>query len=255
MTPLAIDGAKLLSRLAELGEIGRRDGALTRLAASDADGEARDALVRWLSEAGLEVVVDRIGNIFGLWRPAGVADRDPVMIGSHIDTVIDAGVYDGCYGVLSGLAVIEALQGAGFAPGRPLVVAAFTNEEGVRFTPDMMGSLVYAGGLSPEAALATIGVDGARLGDELARIGYAGTEPPGFLNPHVYVELHIEQGPILEAEENAFASAVFGFQLQQVAAVEPHLARGDLVALAPGDHVRQGRLSRAIRSDKNSKWL
>jgi N-carbamoyl-L-amino-acid hydrolase len=122
------------------------------------------------------------------------------MIGSHIDTVIDAGIYDGCYGVLAGLAVVDALRAAGFKPARSLAVAAFTNEEGVRFAPDMMGSLVFAGGLSVDRALATIGVDGASLGDELARIGYAGTEAPGFLAPHAYVELHIEQGPVLERE-------------------------------------------------------
>ena len=112
-------------------------------------------------EAGLEIAVDRIGNIFGIWN---AADAAPVMIGSHIDTVIDAGIYDGCYGVLAGLEVIETLKGAGFAPARPIAVAAFTNEEGVRYAPDMMGSLVHAGGLSVEAALATVGTDGSVLG-------------------------------------------------------------------------------------------
>ena len=126
--------------------------------------------------------------------------RTPVLIGSHIDTVIDAGIYDGCYGVLAGLEVIETLKAAGFAPARPIAVAAFTNEEGVRYAPDMMGSLVYAGGLPVEAALATVGTDGAVLGAELARIGYAGAQEPGFLKPHAYVELHVEQGPVLERE-------------------------------------------------------
>jgi N-carbamoyl-L-amino-acid hydrolase len=121
-------------------------------------------------------------------------------MGSHIDSVINAGIYDGCYGVLAGLEVIETLRAAGVTPGRPLAVAAFTNEEGVRYAPDMLGSLVFAGGLGVEDALATIGVDGSVLGAELARIGYAGTRTPGFLRPHAYVELHIEQGPVLERE-------------------------------------------------------
>ena len=122
------------------------------------------------------------------------------MIGSHIDTVIDAGVYDGCYGVLAGLEVLSTLRNAGFVPSRPIAVAAFTNEEGVRYAPDMMGSLVYAGGLAVEEALAAVGTDGTVLGEELARIGYAGPKEPGFLRPQAYVELHVEQGPILERE-------------------------------------------------------
>ncbi|WP_234187318.1 Zn-dependent hydrolase [Shinella sp. NM-101] len=201
MTPLSIDAERLLGRIRTLGSIGRdADGRLVRLAASDTDREGRDRLVAWLEEAGLDVAVDRIGNIFGIWRPAGMEDAAPLMLGSHIDTVIDAGIYDGCYGVLSGLAVIETLKAAGFSPARPLAVAAFTNEEGVRYAPDMMGSLVHAGGLSVEAALATVGTDGTVLGRELERIGYAGGNAPGFLTPHAYVELHIEQGPVLAHE-------------------------------------------------------
>lgn len=202
MSAVSIDGQRLLERIRTLGAIGRDDaGRLVRLAASDADKAGRDCLVGWLEEAGLEVVIDRIGNIFGIWNPEGAVDVPPVLMGSHIDTVIDAGIYDGCYGVLAGLAVIEAMQAAGSAPARPLAVAAFTNEEGVRYAPDMMGSLVHAGGLSIDAALASIGTDGTILGEELARIGYAGTVEPGFLQPHAYIELHIEQGPVLEREQ------------------------------------------------------
>lgn len=196
---ISIDAVRLLSRIEQLGQIGR-DGEdrLVRLAASDADKSGRDALVSWMKEADLEVAVDRIGNIFGIWRTSSAEDQAPILIGSHIDTVIDAGVYDGCYGVLSGLEIIQSLRSAGFVPSRPIVVAAFTNEEGVRYTPDMMGSLVYAGGLPVEEALASVGTDGTVLGEELARIGYAGSKEPGFLKPHAYVELHIEQGPVLE---------------------------------------------------------
>ncbi|MGO7182451.1 Zn-dependent hydrolase [Rhizobium brockwellii] len=201
MTGQSIDAARLLGRIRTLGEIGRdTDGRLIRLAASDTEKLGRDRFVGWIEGAGLEVAVDRIGNIFGIWKPEGTVDAAPLMLGSHIDTVIGAGIYDGCYGTLSGLEVIETLKAEGLTPSRPIVVAAFTNEEGVRYAPDMMGSLVYAGGLDVDTALATIGTDGTMLGDELERIGYAGEHQPGFLRPHAYIELHIEQGPILERE-------------------------------------------------------
>ncbi|MER8696934.1 Zn-dependent hydrolase [Mesorhizobium opportunistum] len=198
---IAIDAQRLLGRIRELGAVGRdAEGRLIRLAASDTDKLGRDLFVGWLRQAGLEVAIDRIGNIFGIWQDANNNGQAPVLIGSHIDTVIDAGIYDGCYGVLAGLEVIETLKSSGLSPSRPIAVAAFTNEEGVRFSPDMMGSLVHAGGVDVEAALAAIGTDGSTLGQELARIGYAGDREPGFLKPHIYVELHIEQGPVLERE-------------------------------------------------------
>jgi N-carbamoyl-L-amino-acid hydrolase len=200
ITPaLSIDGARLLARLRQLGNTGRNAaGQLTRLAASDEDKLGRDLLVSWLREAGLSVSVDAIGNIFGAWGAS--TEHAALMIGSHIDTVVNAGIYDGCYGVLAALAVIETLQGRGAKLSRPVVLAAFTNEEGVRYQPDMMGSLVYAGGYGLDAALAAIGSDGRVLGEELKRIGYAGLTVPGFLHPAMYLELHIEQGPILESE-------------------------------------------------------
>lgn len=201
MSEISINSERLLGRILELGDIGRdEDGRLIRLAASDTEKLGRDKFVSWIEQAGLEVAVDRIGNIFGIWRPAAVSNQAPLMLGSHIDTVINAGIYDGCYGVLSGLEVIETLVAAGFQPSRPIVVAAFTNEEGVRYAPDMMGSLVYAGGLDVDTALATVGTDGTKLGEELRRIGYDGEHQPGFIRPHAYIELHIEQGPVLERE-------------------------------------------------------
>lgn len=196
-----IDGEKLIKRINTLGAIGKdASGQRTRLAASDADKAGRDAVAKWMEEAGLKVVTDDIGNLFGIWETEENKGREPLMLGSHIDTVINAGQYDGCYGVLSGIAVIEALKEAGWKPGRPIVVGAFTNEEGVRYAPDMMGSLVYAGGLSLKEALASVGTDGTILGEELKRIGYGGTVEPGFLKPSAFVELHIEQGPILDVE-------------------------------------------------------
>lgn len=203
----SINAERLLAHIQDLGTIGRDDrGQLTRLAASDSEKQGRDRLVGWLEVAGLEVVIDRIGNIFGIWQSEHNAGQSPLMLGSHIDTVINAGVYDGCYGVLAGLEVIETLKEQGFEPARPIAVAAFTNEEGVRYAPDMLGSLVHVGGLDIEEALATVGTDGTLLGSELARIGYAGAVEPGFLKPHAYVELHIEQGPVLEREAIAIGA-------------------------------------------------
>ncbi|RVB55601.1 Zn-dependent hydrolase [Mesorhizobium sp. M7A.F.Ca.CA.001.06.1.1] len=198
---IAIDAQRLLGRIRELGAVGRDgEGRLTRLAASDTDRQGRDLFVGWLRQAGLDVAIDRVGNIFGIWQNPEITGQAPLLIGSHIDTVIDAGIYDGCYGVLAGLEVIETLKATGFSPSRPVAVAAFTNEEGVRYTPDMMGSLVHAGGIDAETVLAAVGTDGSVLGQELARIGYAGDREPGFLTPHAYLELHIEQGPVLERE-------------------------------------------------------
>lgn len=199
LTNLTIDSDRLLTRLKQLGEIGRDgDGRLVRLAASDADRLGRDQFVAWVKASGLAVKVDRIGNIFALWSEPDNAHEAPLMLGSHIDTVIDAGIYDGCYGVLASLEVVATLKEAGLTPKRPLVVAAFTNEEGVRFSPDMLGSLCFAGGISPEEALAARGTDGKILGEELARIGYAGSDEVA--RPAAYIELHIEQGPVLERE-------------------------------------------------------
>ncbi|HHR0680263.1 TPA: Zn-dependent hydrolase [Klebsiella aerogenes] len=197
-----LDGQILISQLTELGQIGADsvNGGRTRAALTDDERLGRDLLVKWMQELDLEIKVDKIGNIFGTLPAADAGDSQPLMIGSHIDTVVNAGAFDGCYGVLSGLAVVRAFRKAGIQPSRPITVAAFTNEEGIRYQPDMMGSLVYAGGISLEKTLDTIGTDGTRLGDELKRIGYAGDMQPGAIVPHEYIELHIEQGPVLEAE-------------------------------------------------------
>ena len=200
MTNISINSERLLERIKSLGQIGRdAEGRLVRLAASDAEKIARDQLVEWLRQAGLQVAVDQVGNIFGIW-PADGQLENPVLLGSHIDTVIDAGIYDGSYGVLAGLEIIESLKAANYHPNRPIAVVAFTNEEGVRYMPDMMGSLVYAGGFSVEEALATVGTDGSVLGEELKRIGYAGRALSEFSKPFAYLEIHIEQGPVLEKE-------------------------------------------------------
>jgi N-carbamoyl-L-amino-acid hydrolase len=194
-----ISGERLTQRLNAHAEIGAIEGGgVCRIALTDADKAGRDQLVAWMRELALDVRIDRLGNIFGI--RAGRTDAAPVMTGSHIDTVATGGRYDGNYGVMAGLEVVRRLDERGIVLDRPFVVAAFTNEEGVRFQPDMMGSLVHAGGLSLQEALDTIGTDGWRLGDELARIGYAGTMDCGAIVPHAFVELHIEQGPVMEAE-------------------------------------------------------
>jgi N-carbamoyl-L-amino-acid hydrolase len=201
---LRIDRARLLDRLATLAEIGAITGpngepGCARLALTDEDKAARDLVVAWMEDLGLEVAIDAVGNVIGTraGRDPAVA---PVMTGSHIDTVRTGGRFDGNLGVLAGLEVIETLAAHDVVTTRPLAVAFFTDEEGARFAPDMLGSLVYAGGLALEEALDTISIDGARLGDELQRIGYAGPVPCPGAAPHAFVELHIEQGPILEAE-------------------------------------------------------
>ncbi|MEM5368380.1 Zn-dependent hydrolase [Paraburkholderia azotifigens] len=200
---LTLDGALMIEQLRQLGEVGadRDAGGRTRIALTDDEKAGRDLVVEWMRELDLDVRVDRIGNIFGTLRSdSDDGSQRPLMMGSHIDTVKNAGALDGCYGVLAGLAVVRAFRRAGIRPQRSITIGAFTNEEGIRYQPDMMGSLVYAGGLSVDAALNTVGIDGTRLGDELARIGYAGDVEPGAMVPHEYLELHIEQGPILEAE-------------------------------------------------------
>ena len=196
-----INKERLLDSIFMLGKIGiDASGERTRLAASDAEKEGRDFVVKQMREAGLDVVVDRIGNIFGIWQTEENRKEAPLMIGSHIDTVINAGQYDGCYGVLTGIEIVRTLKEQKAALKRPLVVGAFTNEEGVRYQPDMMGSLVYAGDLSLDEALDSVGIDGTILRDELTRIGYGGTVDPGFIKPYAFIELHIEQGPIMDAK-------------------------------------------------------
>lgn len=201
MKHLKINEHRLLKRINELGEVGRNDeGQLIRLALTDEDKQGRDLLVSWFKTLNLKVEVDRFGNIFATWEAEHNKGEKPLMLGSHIDSVIDAGIYDGSYGVLSGLEVVETLKENGIKTARPITIAAFTNEEGVRFPPSMLGSLVYSGDLSLEKALDTISIDGLRMGDELERIGYAGENEPGFIRPAAYIELHIEQGPVLDKE-------------------------------------------------------
>lgn len=193
---LKINGDRLMQRIMDLAQISPIDGGgSSRLALTDDDAAGRRVVVEWMRDLGLDVVIDVVGNVIGTWN---VGQGAPVMTGSHIDTVRTGGKFDGNLGVLAGLEVIQTLQENGIVPSRPIAVAFFTNEEGARFAPDMFGSLVYVGGLDVETALSTIGIDGARVADELERIGFNGSHPCPGVTPHSFVELHIEQGPVLE---------------------------------------------------------
>lgn len=193
---LRVNHSRLMSRLFTLAEIGAIEGGgCARLALTDDDKDGRNLVVEWMKELGLAVTVDTVGNVIGVWE---VGTGAPIMTGSHIDTVRTGGKYDGNYGVLAGLEVIHTCQENNVVPSRPLAVGFFTNEEGSRYAPDMFGSLTYVGGLPVEEALDTIGIDGSRVGDELERIGFLGNAPCPGPSPAAFVELHIEQGPILE---------------------------------------------------------
>jgi len=195
---LRIDESRLMQRIFALADISPIDGGGNcRLALTDEDRDGRDLVVSWMRDLGLNIGVDAIGNVIGVWN---VGEGLPVLSGSHIDTVRTGGKYDGNLGVIAALEVIETCQRSGYTPRRPLSVGIFTDEEGARFAPDMLGSLVYVGGLALEEALDILAIDGPRLGDELARIGYAGPLPCPGIAPHAFVELHVEQGPLLEAK-------------------------------------------------------
>ena len=198
-TRLSVDADRIQSRLQQLGQIGAlQGGGVCRLALSDEDKRGRNLVVDWMCELRLEVTIDAIGNIVGT-RP-GRDGGPPIMTGSHIDTVRSGGLYDGTLGVIAGLEAIETLNDAAVETRRPLAVAVFTNEEGARFAPDMMGSLVHQGQHGLESALQSTDRDGRTVGAELQRIGYQGATPSGNQRASAYVELHIEQGPVLEHE-------------------------------------------------------
>ncbi len=195
---LRIDGARLWTSLMAMAAVGATPGGgVRRLALSDEDRKARDLLVAWLQEAGCHVRVDDLGNIYG--RRAGTeADAAPVVVGSHLDTVPTGGRFDGALGVIGGLEVVRALADAGAATRRPVEVVCWTNEEGVRFAPAMLASGVVCGRFTLEEAYAARDADGRAFGEELRRIGYLGQAVHRLREAAAYVELHIEQGPVLE---------------------------------------------------------
>ena len=206
---LRINSGRLWGRIDELSQVGAIAGTdgCSRLALTDEDKEGRNLVFTWMEDLDMEIVIDGIGNVIGTWAGNGTDKTlPPVMTGSHIDTVRTGGRFDGNLGVLAGLEVVETLAENNISPIHPIAVGFFTGEEGARFAPDMLGSLVYVGGMSLESALDIEGIDGKRLGDELERIGYRGAAPcPGPV-PKAFVELHIEQGPVLEANKTSIGA-------------------------------------------------
>ncbi|MFZ5526848.1 MAG: Zn-dependent hydrolase [Pseudomonadota bacterium] len=198
VSPLRINGQRLWQSLMTLAEIGATPkGGVCRLALTELDKIGRDLVVQWARDAGMSITIDQIGNVF--MRRAGTNDAlPPIMTGSHIDTQPTGGKFDGNYGVLAGLEVVRTLNDRGIRTEAPIEVAFWTNEEGSRFVPVMMGSGVFAKAFSLETAYAAKDVDGKTVKDELSRIGYVGDQVPGDHPVGAYFEAHIEQGPVLE---------------------------------------------------------
>jgi len=193
-----INSQRLWQSLMDLAQLGATvKGGVCRLALTDLDRQARDLFVEWCEEAGCTVSVDAIGNIFAR-RPGRDPARAPVMTGSHIDTQPTGGKFDGCFGVMAGLEVIRTLNDLGLETEAPVEVVVWTNEEGSRFPPCMMGSGVFAGTLDLAETLAKQDEQGLVVGEELQRIGYAGSRAVLGHPVGAYFEAHIEQGPILE---------------------------------------------------------
>lgn len=196
---LRIDEDRLWASIMRSAEIGAGSrGGLRRLALGDEDKQMRDMLAQWATSSGYALRIDRLGSMF-LRREGREPGLAPVLIGSHLDTQAGGGRFDGILGVLAGLEVLRTLDAAGITTRRPIEVVNWTNEEGARFVPPMMASLVFAGKESVEWALARSDKNGTTIGAELRRIGYAGSEPVGGREIDAYFELHIEQGPRLDA--------------------------------------------------------
>ena len=214
MRELTIDGERLWDSLSRMGEIGATPaGGVNRQTLTDGDRAARDLLVIWCREAGCRVRVDPAGNIFG--RRAGRhGSRPAVALGSHLDTQPTAGRFDGALGVLAALEVVRTLNDHGAVTELPLELVSWTNEEGCRFAPSMMGSGVFAGQFDPVRVAATADAEGRTFGAELERIGYRGGDPVAVSELGAYFELHIEQGPVLEQEPVAIG-VVTGAQGQR----------------------------------------
>ena len=195
-----VNGQRLWDSLMTVAKIGATPkGGVCRLALTDLDREGRDLIVSWAKEAGCTVTVDQMGNVF-MRRAGRDATATPVVTGSHADSQPTGGRFDGIYGVLGGLEVIRSLNDRGIETERPVEVVIWTNEEGSRFAPAMVASGVFAGVFTLDYGLSRKDVDGKTIGEELQRIGYAGDVPCGGRPIHAAFELHIEQGPILEAE-------------------------------------------------------
>ena len=198
-TNLRVDGARLWASIMEMAKIGALPGGgCGRLALTDDDRRGRDLFASWCEQAGCTVTVDEMGNMFAR-RPGRNPDLPPVAAGSHLDTQPHGGKFDGIFGVLAALEAVRTLNDAGVETEAPIEVINWTNEEGSRFAPAMIASGVFAGLFDRDFAYGIESPEGETLGDELARIGYKGSEPCGEHTLGALFEAHIEQGPILEA--------------------------------------------------------
>lgn len=209
-----VDLDRFWSTIQASAEIGKgRPGGLSRLTLSDEDRTMRDLFCSWCKEAGLTVEVDAAGNIFGR-RDGTDNSLPPILIGSHLDTQINGGRFDGIAGVLAGLEVFRRLNDLGHVTKRPIVVVDWTNEEGARFSPPMVASGCFIGKYDIDWVHDLIGDDGTRFGDELERIGYKGDRPCKGGEVDAYFELHIEQGPILDAENREVGIVTGGYPVR-----------------------------------------
>ena len=211
---LRINGQRLWDSLMELAQIGATPkGGVCRLTLTDLDKQGRDLVTRWAREAGMTVTIDKIGNGF-MRRPGRNNNLPPIMTGSHIDTQPTGGKFDGNYGVLAGIEVVRTLNDHGIETEAPIEVAFWTNEEGSRFVPVMMGSGVFAKAFTLEHAYAATDTEGKTVKGELERIGYIGDQEPGDHPIGAYFETHIEQGPVLEDNDKTLGvvSGVLGIR-------------------------------------------
>ena len=204
-----INSARLWDSLDQMAQIGPGvAGGNNRQTLTDADSAGRHLFADWCRAAGMTMGVDTMGNMFA--TRAGTENLAPVYMGSHLDTQPTGGRYDGVLGVLAGLEVIRTMNDLGIKTRHPIVVANWTNEEGARFAPAMLASGVFAGLHTQDYAYGRTDMDGLRFGDELARIGWVGDEVVGARRMHAMLELHIEQGPILEIEGKSIGVVTHG---------------------------------------------
>ncbi|KZY43349.1 Zn-dependent hydrolase [Roseovarius sp. HI0049] len=207
---LKINGDRLWDSLMEMAKIGPGvAGGNNRQTLTDEDAEGRALFQTWCEEAGCSMGLDEMGNMFAR-REGTDADALPVYVGSHLDTQPTGGKYDGVLGVLAGLELVRTLNDLNIKTKHPIVVTNWTNEEGTRFAPAMLSSGVFAGMHTQEFAYGRTDAEGKSFGDELQRIGWKGEEKVGDRKMHAFFELHIEQGPILEAEETDIGVVTHG---------------------------------------------
>ena len=252
---LRINGERLWASLMELAKIGATPkGGVCRLTLTDLDKQGRDLVIGWAKDAGMSVTIDKIGNGF-MRRPGRNNTLPPIMTGSHIDTQPTGGKFDGNYGVLAGIEVVRTLNDHGIETEAPLEVAFWTNEEGSRFVPVMMGSGVFAKAFTLEHAYAATDTEGKTVKDELARIGYIGEQEPGDHPIGAYFETHIEQGPVLEDNDKTIGvvQGVLGIRwfdctvtgMEAHAGPTPMALRKD--ALQVATHLMQDVVASALR--------